>query len=273
MTTTTQRIATTSPRPLSDLFDLTGRVAVLTGGSGLLGQQHASVLREAGARVFNLDLAAPAGEDDLPVDITDAASVQGALQTVLARAGRCDIVINNAANNPRVEDGMKGWSRFENLDVAAWDADLAVGLTGAFLVSQVFGTHLARSGGGVIVNVCSELGVIAPDQRLYRLPGVPDDEQPVKTVTYSVVKAGLIGMTRYLATYWADAGVRVNAISPGGVFNDQPAEFVAKLSSQVPLGRMARPDEMRGALAFLCSDASSYLNGHNLIVDGGRTVW
>jgi NAD(P)-dependent dehydrogenase (short-subunit alcohol dehydrogenase family) len=132
---------------------------------------------------------------------------------------------------------------------------------------------MARHGRGVIVNVASDLALIAPDQRLYRKSGLPDERQPVKPVTYSVVKSGLIGLTRYLATYWAASGVRVNAISPGGIYTDQPEEFVLRLANLIPLGRMARVDEYEGAILFLCSDASSYMTGANLVVDGGRTCW
>jgi NAD(P)-dependent dehydrogenase (short-subunit alcohol dehydrogenase family) len=132
---------------------------------------------------------------------------------------------------------------------------------------------MARRGRGVIVNVASDLALIAPDQRLYRREGLPEDQQPVKPVTYSVVKTGLIGLTRYLATYWADCGVRANAISPGGVYNGQPDDFVVRLSSLIPLRRMARTDEYQAAIVFLCSDASSYMTGSNLVIDGGRTCW
>jgi NAD(P)-dependent dehydrogenase (short-subunit alcohol dehydrogenase family) len=132
---------------------------------------------------------------------------------------------------------------------------------------------MAERGGGVIVNVCSDLAVIAPDQRLYRQAGLAESEQPVKPVSYSVVKHGLVGLTRYLATYWAEQHIRVNALSPGGVANGQDESFVARLSSLIPLSRMARPDEYEGALLFLCSDASSYMTGQNLVIDGGRSVW
>lgn len=271
-----------------DLFDLTGRVAVITGGGGLLGSKHAEAIAAVGgvpvlvdvalagaervARACSARFAVPASA--LQADITQRAQVESALRDVLARYGRVDILINNAANNPKMESqsGVP-WSRLEHFPRQQWDADLAVGLTGAFLCSQVIGSEMARRGAGVILNVASDLAVIAPDQRLYRQPGVPADQQPVKPVSYSVVKTGLIGLTRYLATYWADAGVRVNAISPGGVSNEQPAEFVSKLAQLIPLGRMANQDEYQGAIIFLCSDASSYMTGHNLIIDGGRSVW
>ena len=130
-----------------------------------------------------------------------------------------------------------------------------------------------RGHGVVILNIDSDLSVFAPDQRLYRKDGLLNGEQPVKPVTYSVIKTGLIGLTRYLATYWAEYGVRANALSPGGVYCNQNDEFVKRLSSLIPLGRMAHPDEYRSAIQFLCSDASAYLNGQNIVMDGGRSVW
>ena len=271
----------------ANLFDLTGRVAVITGGSGLLGYKHAEVIAGAGGIPVIADLAASApdaraaelrakyGVEALgcPVDITDRAQVGALLEAVLDRFGKVDVLINNAARNPKVEpsDGP-AWSRFENFPLALWDADLAVGLTGSFLCSQVIGTEMAKRGKGVIVNIASDLALIGPDQRLYRQEGLPDEEQPVKPVTYSVVKTALLGLTRYLATYWANRGVRVNAISPGGVFDGQPEEFLTRLNALIPLGRMAQADEYHGAILFLCSDASSYMTGANLIVDGGRST-
>jgi NAD(P)-dependent dehydrogenase (short-subunit alcohol dehydrogenase family) len=273
---------------MNQLFDLSERVAVITGGGGLLGVKHAEAIASAGGTPVLVDINLVAAEarareiaEDYGVpaiacqaDITRRDAVEGLLDTVLRGFGRVDILINNAANNPKVE-GTTGsaWSRLEEFPIAVWEADLAVGLTGAFLCSQVIGTELARRGRGVIVNVASDLSVIAPDQRLYRQEGLPNHQQPVKPVTYSVTKAGLIGLTRYLATYWADRGVRVNAISPGGVENGQPDDFVQRLSHLIPMGRMARADEYCGALLFLCSDASSYMTGTNLVVDGGRTCW
>jgi len=271
-----------------DLFDLTDRVAIITGGTGLLGQQHAQAIGSAGAvpvladlRLENVEPGSlkwkeSFGEQALAVqvDITQSESISELLKYVLDKFGRIDILINNAANNPKMEKTSEvEFSRLEHFPLRQWESDIAVGLTGAFLCSQIIGSEMARRKQGVIVNVASDLAVIAPDQRLYRQPGLSDDKQPVKPVTYSVVKTGLIGLTRYLATYWADCGVRVNAISPGGVYNDQPEEFVQRLSNLIPMGRMANADEYRAAIIYLCSDASSYMTGTNLIVDGGRSSW
>lgn len=273
---------------MTDLFDLTGRVAVITGGAGLLGRQHAMVIAGAGGHPVILDLPATGPHEaasslakatgraalGLGVDITRLREVETALDRVLKEFGRVDILINNAANNPKVESSAgASWSRLEEFPMQVWEADIAVGLTGAFLCSRVFGTEMASRRRGVILNVASDLAIIAPDQRLYRQEGKPDDQQPVKPVTYSVIKSGLIGLTRYLATYWADAGVRVNAISPGGVENGQPEEFTARIRKLIPLGRLAEANEYQGAVLFLCCDASSYMTGANLVIDGGRSCW
>jgi NAD(P)-dependent dehydrogenase (short-subunit alcohol dehydrogenase family) len=271
-----------------DKFRLDGRVAIITGGCGLLGRQHAAAIASAGGIPVLLDIEAAspkavaaklAGEFASPchgyvADITKLSALTALKDKLLGYLGRIDILINNAANNPKMESGEdRDFSRVEFFPMETWEADLAVGLTGAFLCSRVFGGEMAARGGGVIVNVSSDLGLISPDQRLYKRPGLPAEAQPVKPVTYSVVKSGLIGLTRYLATYWAEAGVRVNAISPGGVFTNQPEDFVARLSKLIPLGRMAHIDEYQAAILFLCSDASSYMTGSNLIIDGGRTTW
>ena len=268
----------------SNPFDLTGRVAVITGGTGLLGRQHATAIANAGgipvlADVRELpetELHTSFGENacSIRTDITDPTSVKTLLAQVLERFGRIDILVNNAANNPKVENPSDlEKSRLENFPLEQWHSDLSVGLTGSFLCSQILGAEMARRKKGVIVNVASDLAVIAPDQRLYRKEGLHEDQQPAKPVSYSVVKTGLIGLTRYLATYWAADGVRVNAISPGGVFNGQPEEFVQRISNLIPLGRMAEVSEYQSALLFLCSDASSYMTGSNLVIDGGRSCW
>ena len=273
---------------VQELFDLSGRVAIITGGAGLLGFYHASILASAGAHAVLLDL--PAADPSaraaqitdaygvssigVGADITNETSLTSARDHILQSFGRIDILINNAANNPKVEDRSgQTWSRLENFPIEVWNADIQVGLTGAFLCSRIFGAEMVKGGKGVIVNVSSDLGLIAPDQRLYRVDDLPDDQQPVKPVTYSVVKSGLIGLTRYLATYWSSANIRVNAISPGGVLNGQPDVFLGRLNQLIPLGRMAERDEYQGAILFLCSDGSSYMTGSNLVVDGGRTCW
>jgi NAD(P)-dependent dehydrogenase (short-subunit alcohol dehydrogenase family) len=270
------------------LFDLTDRVAVITGGSGLLGIQHARAILGAGGCVAAVDVRALDATEPgrqlqsefgdrvagFVTDITSPADVATLRDRLLFRFGRIDILINNAANNPKVEPGSSvEFSRLENFPLAQWQADIAVGLTGAFLCSQAIGPVMASAGRGVILNIASDLAVIAPDQRLYRQEGLEPDRQPVKPVTYSVVKTALLGLTRYLATYWAEQGVRVNAISPGGVFNGQADPFVVKLSQLIPMKRMAHVDEYQGAILFLCSDASSYMTGANLVIDGGRTCW
>ncbi|MBI5667992.1 MAG: SDR family oxidoreductase [Chloroflexi bacterium] len=272
-----------------DQFDLTDRVAIITGGAGFLGVKHGEAIAELGGTPVLVDIAedraiARAREIaetynrpalGLCTDITRPEQVEALLERVLAVYGRVDILINNAANNPKVEGSTTGshWSRLESFPLHVWDQDIAIGLTGAYLCSQIIGTEMARRKRGVILNVASDLSLIAPDQRIYRQPGLPDEQQPVKPVTYSVVKAGLVGLTRYLATYWADRGVRVNAISPGGVYNQQDEAFVARLTNLIPLGRMAHQDEYKAAVAFLVSDASSYMTGTNLVIDGGRTTW
>jgi NAD(P)-dependent dehydrogenase (short-subunit alcohol dehydrogenase family) len=256
----------------------------------MLGRHHGAILAAAGAHVVLLDLAVAnpilhaeqiqlaQGTEclGLVVDITSEASLLAARDAIVLRFGRIDILINNAANNPKVEANPRGeakqWSRLENFPLAVWNADIAVGLTGAFLCSRIFGQEMVKRNTGVILNIASDLGVIAPDQRLYRKEGLSKDQQPVKAVTYSVVKTALIGLTRYLSTYWTAHNIRVNAISPGGVFDGQPDEFTAKLHQLIPMGRMANKDEYQGAILFLCSDASSYMTGQNLIVDGGRSV-
>jgi NAD(P)-dependent dehydrogenase (short-subunit alcohol dehydrogenase family) len=270
-----------------NLFDLSGRVAIITGGAGLLGRRHARALADAGAVPVLIDLeekALQSAVDDLGLsadsslvvqaDITNEGQVESALKKIVARFGRIDILINNAASNPKMDGKDRHLSsRLEKFSLEQWNGELAVGITGTFLCSKTFGSWMAEQGNGVILNIASDLSVIAPDQRLYRVEGLDPNQQPVKPVTYSVVKAAVVGMTRYLATYWAEKGVRCNALSPGGVYNGQPSEFVQRVSDLIPMGRMARVDEYEGAVLFLCSDASSYMTGQNLIVDGGRSCW
>ena len=271
-------------------FDLTGRVAIVTGAAGLLGPQHARALLEAGAHVVVSDvnetaleatrrhLAAEFGQtlvSAVTLDVTNPTSVTAARDEILRRCGRIDILLNNAAIDPKVRsDGAhREMSRFESFAPEQWALEVGVGLTGAFLCCQCFGSWMASNSGGVILNIASDLSVIAPDQRLYRRDDRQEDEQPVKPVTYSVIKTGLVGLTRYLATYWAARGVRVNALSPGGVFAGQPEPFVRRLTQLIPMGRMADVAEYRATVQYLCSDASAYMTGQNIVIDGGRSVW
>ena len=273
----------------SEKFDLTGKTALITGAAGLLGVQHSAALLESGATVVLTDIdeaglasarAALSGNAERiqthVMDVSGLESIQTVADGLASNGQRVDILVNNAAIDPKVQgdQGLLESSRLENFSLDQWNLQIAVGMTGAFLCSRVFGAAMAEDGqGGVILNIASDLSVFSPDQRLYRKPGLAEEKQPVKPVTYSVIKAGLVGLTRYLATYWADRGVRANALSPGGVFNDQGDEFVQRLTSLIPLGRMADQDEYRAAVQFLCSDASAYLNGQNIVMDGGRSVW
>ena len=268
-------------------FSLTGRVAIITGGAGLLGVRHAEAIAAAGGTPILADLR----EDDarrrasevarstggsaagFACDVTSPESVEALLGAVLGQFGRVDILVNNAANNPKVEAPGKSFSRLESFPLDQWNADVAVGLTGPFLCAKIIGGALARQRRGAIVNISSEYGVIAPDQRLYLEPGRSPEQQPVKPVSYTVTKAGLHGLTIYLATYWADAGVRVNTITLGGVESDQPEAFVTRATAKIPLGRMAQPTDFQGALVYLCSDAAAFVTGANLVVDGGKTIW
>jgi NAD(P)-dependent dehydrogenase (short-subunit alcohol dehydrogenase family) len=194
------------------------------------------------------------------MDVTDKESIQSCADNI----DRVDILINNAALNPKMV--TKGDNNFETYSLDNWNKSLAVNLTGAFLCSQVFIKKMVDANiKGVVINIASDLGVIAPDQRIY--------ENDVKPVDYSVTKHGIIGLTKYLATYYADKGIRINSLSPGGVYTNQSKDFVERLSKLIPMGRMADKHEYKGAVVFLCSNASSYMNGHNLIMDGGRTVW
>ncbi len=275
--------------PLAEgLFSLEGRVAVITGGAGLLGVQHADILAAAGATPVLLDLASDKLDAvakgvaerfgveawSARADIRNPEEVEDVLRKILERHGRLDILINNAAIDAKVGAGTStGFARVENFPLEKWDVELDVGLKGTFICSKIFGGEMARRGQGVVVNIGSEYGVNGPDQRLYRLEGVAEEDQPVKPITYTVVKSGLIGLTRYFAIYWGPKGVRVNAVSLGGVRAGQSEEFVRRYIQQVPLGRMAEPSEYQGTILYLCADASRFLTGTNLVIDGGKSCW
>ncbi len=269
-------------------FNLTDKIAVITGGAGMLGEKHAEAIAEFGGVPILLDIDKKSGNEKAQriskeykvdcefelCDITDESQILIVRDSLLRKHGQIDILINNAAIDPKVETkNEENLSRLENFPIDQWNLELAVGLTGAMLCSKIFGYEMAKKEGGVILNISSDLGIIAPDQRIYKKIGLAENEQSAKPVTYSVIKHGLIGLTKYLATYWNDKGVRVNSISPGGIHTNQNTEFVQKLTSLIPLGRMAREDEYKAAIIFLVSDASSYMTGTNMVIDGGRSCW
>lgn len=273
---------------MTSKFKLTDRVALVTGAAGLLGMEHAKALLELRSIVVLTDI----NEDNLKkayqslfskktkdllfykvMDVTCKESIQKVAYELSKDDLYVEILINNAAIDPKVKEiSAFEMSRFENFLVDDWNFQLKVGLTGAMLCSQVFGSLMASNERGVILNIASDLSVIAPDQRLYMKEGIAPDEQPVKPVSYSVIKHALVGLTKYLSTYWAHKGVRCNALSPGGILADQDTDFIKKIEDLIPMQRMAFKDEYRGAIQFLCSDASSYLNGQNIVMDGGRSV-
>jgi NAD(P)-dependent dehydrogenase (short-subunit alcohol dehydrogenase family) len=274
---------------LKNLFDLNNRFAIVTGGAGLLGSHHAQALMENNCNVEIWDIDAvlldktferlkdmnlPGNLSKRIVNITRKEEVQGALQSIIVEKKVVQILINNAALNPKPQTLAEGPpTNFENYPMSRWEDELAVGLTGSIICCQVIGSYMAKQKNGVILNIASDLSVIAPDQRIYEVSGVPPELQFKKPVSYSVIKAGLVGLTKYLATYWAESGVRINALSPGGVFENHSPDFVKKLTNLIPMGRMATESEYYGAVQFLCSDASSYMTGQNIVMDGGRSIW
>jgi len=274
---------------IQEKFDLTGHVAVVTGGVGLLGSEFCRTLAEAGAAVAVVDLnsaaatkvaeaLAQAGHKALaiPTDITQPESVNDMVEKVVSSFGRLDILVNSAALDPKFDPDAvsKGIApgNFEEYPLEQWNAALNVNLTGMFLVTQACVKQmLAQGKKGSIINICSTYGLNGPDQRIYRKA---DGSQPAfKPVYYTVTKAGVLGFTKYLSAYYMETEIRVNTLTPGGVFNNHDETFVKNYSAKTILGRMARKDEMNGALLFLASEASSYMTGNNLVVDGGWTAW
>ncbi len=271
-----------------DKFDLTGRTAVVTGGAGLLGCEFSRTLAEAGAAVAVVDVNAEAAERTakaitdagykakaFPTDITRPESVNALVEGVLSAFGRLDVLVNSAALDPKYDAAAaaKGITpgKFEDYPLDLWNQGLSVNLTGLFLVTQACVRPMLDQGKkGSIINLLSTYTLYGPDQRLYIKEGQPRTYKPV---FYTVTKAGVYGLTRYLATYYAGTEIRVNALTPHGIFNGHDDTFVANYSARSVMGRMADKDEMNGALLFLASDASSYMTGSNLVVDGGWTAW
>lgn len=269
-----------------DKFNMQERAVIITGGAGLLGRQFGLALAQAGAQVMLADLAIePAmayaetlrsqglSVDAVRVDVTDPASTTEMVANTLERFGRLDVLVNSAALDPKFDPqhaGNQGANAFETYSLDSWRQALDVNLTGMFLASQAAVQPMLAQGKGVIINICSTYGLNGPDQRIYERP---DGTRSFKPVYYSVTKAGVLGFTRYLAAYYAGKNLRVNALTPGGVFNGHDEVFTQAYSARTILGRMANLDEMSAAMLFLASDASSYMTGSNLVVDGGWTAW
>lgn len=316
--TTGKRKKTRSPKRLKhdpvmkdlpNMFDLTGQVAIITGGAGLLGFEFCKTLMDAGANIILADIdreRAKEATDSLnerqsstqkeseveatravmaQVDVTAPESVRSMIAKGLKEFGRIDILVNSAALNPKFDvkqsnkPGQKDFHqektdplalRFEDFPVESWKEALDVNLTGMFLICQAVVKPMLTQNKGVIINLCSIYGLVGPDQRIYQKSGQSERYKPVY---YSVTKSGVLGLTKYLATYYAGKGIRVNALTPGGIYNDHDEEFSEAYSARTVIGRMAEVDEMNGALLFLASDASSYMTGANLVVDGGWTAW
>ncbi len=263
-------------------YKLNKKFCLITGAAGLLGYEHACAILESEGNVVLTDL----NEKKLiqiqkklktlfskqkilyyKMDVSNINSINYVLKKLKKQKIKIKILINNATIDSKIgkKNNFSNNFQFENFSLDVWNKEIEVGLTGAMLCSKVFGNEM-RSGGGVILNIASDLSVIAPKQSIYTYKNV-------KPVTYSVIKHGLIGLTKYLATYWPTKNIRCNALSPGGVFNNQGKKFLSNLKSEIPMKRLANKNEYRSAIQFLCSDASSYMTGHNLIVDGGRTIW
>jgi NAD(P)-dependent dehydrogenase (short-subunit alcohol dehydrogenase family) len=249
------------------LFDLSGRVAVVTGGLGQLGSVYVEGLRERGMSVAVWDVAA-----DDPVDVTDRTSVEAATERVVAEHGVPHLLVNNAALDSPPDAPAEEVGPFETYPEASFDRVMGVNVKGTLIPCQVVGGGMAREGRGSIVNISSVYGLLSPQQSVYEFRR-RGGETFTKPVAYSVSKSAVLNLTRYLATYWATAGVRVNTLTLAGVFDDQPEEFLEAYTARVPLGRMAEAGEALGAIVFLASDASSYMTGANLVVDGGWSAW
>ncbi len=254
-------------------FNLKDKVSIITDAAGLLGQEHCKALHNAGCKVVAIDinyknlkkLNEKIDCDIYECDITNKSKILYLKNKILKKYKKVDILINNAAIDYPIKKKNKKIT-FENFSINQLGKEIKVGINGALLMSQIFGSVMVKNRKGVIINIASDLSVIAPDQKIY------SHLKLFKPVSYSIIKHGIIGLTKYLASYWGKYNVRVNALSPGGVKNKQDKIFQKKIKNLIPLNRMATLDEYHGALIFLCSDSSKYLNGHNLVIDGGRSI-
>lgn len=265
-----------------ELFSLNGKTAIVTGALGLLGQKHCQALAMAGANVVVADVNEPQAQNfakalgehhmGIGLDVTDKNSAIAACETIMKRFGRIDVLVNNAAINDMFENPELAGelSAFENYPLSSFQKSLDVNVTGVFLCSQVFGTKMAEQHSGSIINIASTYGIVGPDQSIYK--NACGEQNFYKSAVYPVTKGAVVNFTRFLAAYWGNNGVRVNTLSPGGVENGQDEYFIQNYSAKTPLGRMAQSNDYQGALIFLASDASAYMTGANLVVDGGWTA-
>ena len=271
-------------------FDNSGKYSIVTGAAGLLGKMHVEALLETNSNIIALDKNVK-GLKKLKenfenkfkdkkilvfnLDITNEKEIIKISKILIKKKIFPEILINNAGNNPKVKKSLndQGFHRLESFEKKIWDQNLEINLTSYFLMIKIFGSLMAKKNKGIIINIASDLGLIAPNQNLYKLKNRSYFNQPVKPITYSISKHAITGLTKYVSTYWSDRNVRCNTISPGGVLNNQSKSFLSKVSKQIPLGRLALVDEYKSTIQFMCSDASSYMNGQNMVVDGGRSIW
>ena len=277
-----------SKKNITSKFRLDGTVNVITGGAGLLGVRHAEAIAEYGGIPIILDINAEEGlkhskrihkENNIVCkffncDITRESSVKHVVSKIINEFGPIHSLINNAAENEKMEQKEDAKDhQIENISINSWNKDIAISLTGAFICSKIIGTHMANNNGGVILNISSDLGIIAPDQRIYKSLKTTKMRKVVKPVTYSVIKHGLIGLSKYLSTYWLGKNIRSNTLCPGGIYSGQSIHLLDEINSRIPIGRMANEDEYKEAIVFLISNASIYMNGATLVMDGGRSSW
>jgi len=267
---------------MNDLFSLKGKVAIVTGACGLIGREHCKALAAAGAFVVAADLneeacvelAKTLGEGHLGIatQVISKEILQQTCDSIMRKYGRIDVLVNNAAVNDMFENPAMAaeQSKFENYPLEQWQRSLDANVTGVFLCSQVFGKVMAYQGYGSIINIAYNYGMVGPDQSIYR--NEKGEQTFYKSPDYPATKGAVINFTRFLAAYWGNKGVRVNTLSPGGVENSQDEFFVKNYSAKTVLGRMAKPNDYQGAIVFLASDASAYMSGANLVVDGGWTA-
>ena len=250
-------------------FNLKNKNILITGGNGFLGAQITNALLNEKANVYIIDIKKPKKNTSAKYfksDITNEKDLNEILKFFKLKNIKIDVLINNAAINYPPSKSKNDIFRLENFPNDLWDKDISVSLRGSYLCTKVFGSYMSKFKKGTIINVSSDLGIIAPDQRIYKNTGF------VKPVTYSVVKHGIIGLTKYTASYWGEKNIRCNAIAPGGIYNNQDSSFVKKINQLIPLRRMAKKNEYNGLILFLCSDLSSYLTGSVVVADGGRTI-